>query len=161
MTGVLLAVWSLLRFVIKKRPTITRHDDERTYFSYVDNKAKEFPDLIHQSSSTEQQIRPTVYLSVIVPAYNEEQRLPKMLDETIEYLEKQAYTYEIIVVDDGSTDRTSSIVNEFAERLGDDKIKLLKLRTNRGKGPCEHTELNESSFIIGCLFFNFLISASV
>lgn len=56
-------------------------------------------------------------LSVIVPAYNEVQRLPHMLNETLAYLARRAgsdsssreFTYEVIVVDDGSTDGTSQV----------------------------------------------------
>ncbi|XP_029426284.1 dolichyl-phosphate beta-glucosyltransferase isoform X2 [Nannospalax galili] len=55
---------------------------------------------------------PTKQLSVVVPSYNEEKRLPMMMDEALNYLEKRqkhdpAFTYEVIVVDDGSVDQTS------------------------------------------------------
>ncbi|KAK7818491.1 hypothetical protein U0070_013050 [Myodes glareolus] len=55
---------------------------------------------------------PTKQLSVVVPSYNEEKRLPVMMDEALNYLEKRqkqdpVFTYEVIVVDDGSQDQTS------------------------------------------------------
>ncbi|GAB4542751.1 MAG: glycosyltransferase family 2 protein [Anaerolineae bacterium] len=55
----------------------------------------------------------TCFLSIIVPAYNEEKRLPKSLPQIIEFVKSQDYPVEIIVVDDGSTDRTAEIVKEF------------------------------------------------
>jgi dolichyl-phosphate beta-glucosyltransferase len=53
---------------------------------------------------------PSVRLSVVLPAYNEEFRLPLTLAQSIEYLKSQPYNSEIIVVDDGSTDRTCEVV---------------------------------------------------
>lgn len=55
------------------------------------------------------------FLSIIVPAYNEEQRLPKSLPQIIEFVKGQDYPIEIIVVDDGSIDRTAEIVEEFQQ----------------------------------------------
>jgi len=136
-TSLLLLVIGVLRYLSNKLPIIKRYDSERTYFSNIQKKKIDFPDLIYLSNKSAEDDRSEkslVYLSVIVPAYNEEQRLPKMLDETLEYLERQKFSYEIIVVDDGSKDSTSSVVEEFSKRTGDDKIKLLKLKKNRGKG---------------------------
>jgi dolichyl-phosphate beta-glucosyltransferase len=53
-----------------------------------------------------------VRLSVIIPAYNEEVRLPQTLRSVIEYLKAQPYSAEILVVNDGSTDGTERIVHE-------------------------------------------------
>ncbi len=53
-----------------------------------------------------------VQLSVIIPAYNEELRLPQTLNQSLEYLKTQPYSSEIIVVNDGSTDGTERIVRE-------------------------------------------------
>lgn len=122
-----------LRILLRKDPNLKRDKNESVYFSFQDNKDKEFPNLI--SNQIENDLpKATCYLSVIVPAYNEEKRLPSMLKETTEYLEKQNYKYEIIVVDDGSNDATCSVVRDFAKELGDDKLKLLKLTRNHGKG---------------------------
>jgi glycosyltransferase involved in cell wall biosynthesis len=54
-------------------------------------------------------------VSVIIPAYNEARRIGGSLAETWEYLERQSYSYEIIVADDGSRDETLSISDAFAE----------------------------------------------
>ncbi len=73
-----------------------------------------------------------MFLSVVIPAYNEEKRLPKTLAEIDGYLRKQNYDYEIIVVNDGSKDNTAEVVRSL-----EDKIKNLKLtdnKENHGKG---------------------------
>src|SRR5688572_18040675 len=70
-------------------------------------------------------------LSVVVPAYNEEQRLPDTLSQILAYLDRQAYRSEIVVADDGSTDRTAEVVEQLsAQHAG---IRLLRL-DHRGKG---------------------------
>jgi dolichyl-phosphate beta-glucosyltransferase len=68
--------------------------------------------------------------SVIIPAYNEAHRLPRFLDSVVAYFEGRDEPYEVIVVDDGSTDGTSAIVE--ARRL--ETIKLLRHERNTGKG---------------------------
>lgn len=81
----------------------------------------------------------TVILSVVVPAYNEDIRLPQMLDESLHFLEAKSkrdlnFSYEIIVVDDGSRDGTCSVVLQYSKRYGTDKVRLLRLHRNHGKG---------------------------
>lgn len=71
-------------------------------------------------------------LSVVIPAFNEEQRLTPTVREAIDYLEHRAIRYEIIVVDDGSTDGTRAIVTEFS-RLNP-AVRLVPLAQNTGKG---------------------------
>ncbi|CAH8540574.1 unnamed protein product [Dicrocoelium dendriticum] len=83
--------------------------------------------------------RPTVELSVVIPAYNEEDRLPKMLQETLSYLDKRKeynpkYSFELIIVDDGSSDRTFEIAMECSRVNGTDKVRVLRLLRNQGKG---------------------------
>jgi dolichyl-phosphate beta-glucosyltransferase len=72
------------------------------------------------------------YLSVIIPAYNEEKRLPKTLEEIDKYLRKQNYNYEIIVVNDGSKDKTAEIVREMFSEFRN--LKLIDNKINQGKG---------------------------
>lgn len=56
------------------------------------------------------------FLSVIIPAYNEEPNFKKgLIDEVPRFLENQDYTYEVLIVDDGSSDNTASLAQEFAK----------------------------------------------
>lgn len=114
-------------------PKIIRYEKEK-FFQTKDGEKKLFPSLMDQ---------PSVYLSVIVPSYNEEERLPVMMDETIEFLEGKIndksqncwrQSYEIIVVDDGSSDQTTKVALSYTEKYGDDKVRVLTLVKNRGKG---------------------------
>ncbi|MFQ6049922.1 MAG: dolichyl-phosphate beta-glucosyltransferase [Candidatus Paceibacterales bacterium] len=97
-----------------------------------------------------------VYLSVIIPAYNEEKRLPKTLIEIDKYLRKQTYpsassgqvpsagstsspqagsgqvNYEILVVNDGSKDNTSKVVRELFSAI--ENLRLIDNKENHGKG---------------------------
>lgn len=72
-----------------------------------------------------------MFLSVIVPAYNEEHRLPDSLRRIVGYLGKQEYTSEVIVVDDGSEDGTAQVVEEMMTDL---PILSLIRTEHRGKG---------------------------
>jgi len=56
-------------------------------------------------------------LTVVVPAYNEERRLPGMLDQVIAYLDGQPYAAEVLVVENGSSDRTTEIAEGYAARI--------------------------------------------
>lgn len=71
-------------------------------------------------------------LSIVIPAYNEEMRISSSLMKIKKYFFNKKYKYEIIIVDDGSTDRTVDKVNESANGIRN--IKLLKNCVNRGKG---------------------------
>ena len=85
---------------------------------------------------------PRVALSVVVPAYNEEERLPLKLRETLGYLSRRAakgLTWELVVVDDGSTDGTSEVVRRAASELemsggGGGMLRLVQQPANGGKG---------------------------
>ena len=75
---------------------------------------------------------PTLDLSIVIPAYNEESRLPKTLDCIFTYLKARPDRAEIIVVDDGSSDRTSEIVNAWRQKYSG--LRLVSNEGNRGKG---------------------------
>jgi len=78
------------------------------------------------------QIVGEVYLSVIIPAYNEERRIGKTLAQVRKYLDAQPYDYEIIVSDDGSQDTTIPIVKIIQE--GWPQLRLMATVNNQGKG---------------------------
>ncbi|UCC39470.1 MAG: glycosyltransferase family 2 protein [Candidatus Aminicenantes bacterium] len=73
-----------------------------------------------------------IFLSVVIPAYNESRVIVNTLREISDYLNKQAYSYEIIVIDDASTDDTKQKVLDFSR--GNEKIKLLSNKHNEKKG---------------------------
>ena len=56
------------------------------------------------------------FLSLIIPAHNEESRLPVTLEQVFAFLSRQSYDSEVIVVENGSTDQTLEIAREFASR---------------------------------------------
>ena len=56
------------------------------------------------------------FLSIIIPAHNEEIRLPRALRQVFAYLEKQSYSAEVLVIENGSSDRTLEMAHEFASR---------------------------------------------
>jgi len=71
------------------------------------------------------------YLSIVVPAYNEEQRLGESLAASLKYLDEQPFAYEFVLVDDGSSDGTVGVAREV---LRDRPAQLLRNDENRGKG---------------------------
>ncbi len=73
-----------------------------------------------------------MYLSIIIPAYNEERRLPKTLAEIDEYLRGQTYDYEILVVNDGSKDKTAEVVKSLIPDVK--HLRLIDNKENNGKG---------------------------
>jgi len=68
--------------------------------------------------------------SVVIPAFNEAQRLPPFLEKVVAYFEGRDEPYEVIVVDDGSTDGTADLV----EAQGMPSVSVLRLQPNAGKG---------------------------
>lgn len=71
------------------------------------------------------------FLSIVVPTFNEERRVLPTLHRVVEYLGRQGYPAEVVVVDDGSTDATAALVRTFAEEYP--QVRLLA-REHRGKG---------------------------
>lgn len=73
-----------------------------------------------------------MYLSVIIPAYNEERRIVKTLKSVHDFLKMQSYEYEILVVNDGSKDGTAEIVDSLKLQIAG--LKLIDNKENHGKG---------------------------
>ena len=70
------------------------------------------------------------FFSVVIPAHNEQNRLPGTLEQIFHFLEKQSFSSEVIVVENGSTDRTHEVAQEFASRHPG----LLVIQSEKGKG---------------------------
>jgi len=75
-------------------------------------------------------------LSIVIPAYNEEKRIGQSLDEILRFLNQNNYGAEVIVVDDGSRDRTGKIVSDHIDlyKQAGQQLRLLTNDPNRGKG---------------------------
>jgi glycosyltransferase involved in cell wall biosynthesis len=82
-------------------------------------------------------VKPSL-VSVIIPVYNEEQAIGDDLDVIIRTMEASDYDYEIIVVDDGSTDRSAEIVRERSQ------VRLIQHPYNRGTGAARTTGIKEA-----------------
>lgn len=78
-------------------------------------------------------------ISIVIPAYNEEERLPKTLETVIDYFETLKKDFEIIVVDDGSIDRTIEVVQELYP-----KVKIHRLPNNSGKGAAVRAGIEQA-----------------
>jgi dolichyl-phosphate beta-glucosyltransferase len=87
------------------------------------------------------------YLSIVIPVYNERKRLGKSVPALLQYFAGQSYTYEFVIVDDGSSDGTADLARElFARRASARRasaqrasapapaVRVVESRPNRGKG---------------------------
>jgi glycosyltransferase involved in cell wall biosynthesis len=72
------------------------------------------------------------YLSIVIPAYNEALRIGSTLEKVRQYGETRNFSFELILVDDGSRDETPQILQDFQERYA--KARILRNEPNRGKG---------------------------
>ncbi|MEW6286833.1 MAG: dolichyl-phosphate beta-glucosyltransferase [Chloroflexota bacterium] len=72
----------------------------------------------------------STFLSVVIPAHNEENRLPASLEQVLRFLAGQAFSSEVVIVENGSSDRTLEIAQEFARQH--DNIRVIQ--SERGKG---------------------------
>jgi len=70
--------------------------------------------------------------SIVIPAYNESERLPATLDRILVHIQESGWSAEIVVVDDGSSDDTVAIVQSYAQKYP--SLRLVKNPGNRGKG---------------------------
>ncbi|VUZ45810.1 unnamed protein product [Hymenolepis diminuta] len=131
--AVMIAFFALIFLYLSTNPypDIERELTERVFYDPKTAEYLKFPYGLSQ--------RPEVELSIIVPAYNESQRLPKMVDEALEYLTSRVtsqpkFSYEIIIVDDGSVDNTYQVALSYSEKYTSNVVRVLKLTRNRGKG---------------------------
>jgi len=71
-------------------------------------------------------------ISIIIPAYNEENRILRCLNRLLRYCNESEWDFEVLIAEDGSTDNTVKIVKDFASQ--DKRIKLLSFTERLGKG---------------------------
>ena len=80
-------------------------------------------------------------LSIVIPAFNEEKRLGDSLRHILGFIKKENLTAELIVVDDGSTDKTAGVGREACKEFSGVETKVIRYETNRGKGFAVKTGL--------------------
>ncbi len=80
------------------------------------------------------------FLSCFFPAFNEEENIEAILEEALATLPRFADDFEVIVVDDGSSDRTAEVVTSFAASA--DRVRLVSHEVNRGYGEALRSGLN-------------------
>jgi len=83
----------------------------------------------------------STFLSIIIPAHNEESRLPGTLDQVFHFLGGQPFSSEVIVVENGSTDRTYKIARDYAER--NPNLRVFQ-NDRRGKGLAVRRGMEEA-----------------
>ncbi|WP_051327180.1 dolichyl-phosphate beta-glucosyltransferase [Desulfatibacillum aliphaticivorans] len=75
-----------------------------------------------------------INLSIVIPAYNEENRIVKTLSNTINFFSMREEFVEVIIVDDGSTDNTIAVSEKLFQDIHNMSLKILSYKPNRGKG---------------------------
>lgn len=79
-------------------------------------------------------------LTVIIPAFNEAQRIQSTLESTCQFLEQENYAWEILVINDGSSDATTAVVETFAQKTNlSNSVRVISLPMNQGKGAAVRT----------------------
>ena len=97
-------------------------------------------------------------LSIIIPSYNEELRLPASLEKIADYIRDKRPNTEVLVVDDGSTDRTAAVAESWRDRIS--QLRVLCHGSNRGKGfSVRHGSLEAKGKIV--LFTDADLSAPI
>ncbi|KAK4765218.1 hypothetical protein SAY86_026308 [Trapa natans] len=128
---VVLGLVSVIFFVSYQRRHNNVHVDAPAIFEDPNSLKKvPCPSVLHPAEK---------YLSLIVPAYNEEHRLPGAINETMNYLQHRAskdnsFSYEVIIIDDGSKDETKRVAFSFVRKYTVDNVRVILLGKNHGKG---------------------------
>jgi dolichyl-phosphate beta-glucosyltransferase len=86
-------------------------------------------------------VREAVTLSIVIPAYNEQPRIGRTLTDLTAFLRRSGLCYEVIVVDDGSGDKTSHIVEELRQPF----TRVVRLAVNQGKGGALRAGIAQAS----------------
>ncbi len=97
-------------------------------------------------------------LSIVIPSFNEELRLPASLERIASYIRAQRPNSEVLVVDDGSTDRTAAVVEAWRDRIP--QLRVIPNGKNRGKGfSVQHGSLEARGDVV--LFTDADLSAPI
>ena len=91
-----------------------------------------------------------IFISIVIPVYNEQDRIHSFLTSVIEYLSKKDFSHEIIIVDDGSNDKTVPIVKNLLDERLPDKYRIIQLAENTGKDADGSTAVEEIDRFIPC-----------
>lgn len=83
-----------------------------------------------------------MYITVVIPAYNEEHRLPSTLDKIVDYFSSKAYQKELIIINDCSSDKTSEVIKSYSEKYP--YIREIKNTQNKGKAYSVNRGIGES-----------------
>ena len=81
-------------------------------------------------------------ISVVIPLYNEDESLPELFAWIERVMNENKFSYEVIFVNDGSTDRSWDVINELAARS--EHVKGIKFRRNYGKSPALYCGFKEA-----------------
>ena len=84
-------------------------------------------------------------ISIVIPVYNEEKRIKVFLSNVTDYLTEKDFLYELVIVDDGSSDGTITIVEAFLQEKLPGKYKILRTPVNMGKGAAIKKGMLEST----------------
>ena len=76
----------------------------------------------------------TVFISIVIPVFNEEDRITVFLESVTDYLLRKEFSYEIVIVDDGSRDRTIAVTESLLSAKLPGTYRIVKLPVNKGKG---------------------------
>jgi dolichyl-phosphate beta-glucosyltransferase len=87
-------------------------------------------------------------LTVIVPAYNERDRISATLESIVKYLDNRGIPYEVIVADDGSTDNTAELVDELAKRHPQVRCERVEQNTGKGDAVRRGMQLARGEFVL-------------
>jgi glycosyltransferase involved in cell wall biosynthesis len=100
----------------------------------------------------------TPELSIVIPSFNEESRLPGSLEKIADYIREKRPNTEVLVVDDGSKDRTAAVTESWRDRIP--QLRVISNGTNRGKGfSVKHGSLEARGDIV--LFTDADLSAPI
>ncbi len=95
-------------------------------------------------ASAESDIGQQIDVTILLPAYNEEMALGPVLTEIVEAMANEPVRYEILVVDDGSTDQTADVAKRFAEACWQCPVRVVRCAENRGAGAARRLGIRQA-----------------